>query len=106
MVGKWCLGSFTCRKEGRRAEDFLSPFKNPTASAGFEPANLGIRGQHATSVPPKPLFLRVTFKNSNNQLDRKIMIRFVEEGFLWVTTRRGILGGYMTQQQKKKKSPI
>ena len=38
-----------------RAEDFLSPFKNPTASAGFEPANLGIRGQHATSAPPKPL---------------------------------------------------
>ena len=34
---------------------FLSPFKNPTASAGFEPANLGIRGQHATSAPPKPL---------------------------------------------------
>ena len=24
------------------------------ASAGFEPANLGIRGQHATSAPPKP----------------------------------------------------
>ena len=34
---------------------FLSPFKNPTASAGFEPAKLGIRGQHATSAPPKPL---------------------------------------------------
>jgi hypothetical protein len=32
---------------------FLSPFKNPTASAGFEPANLGIRGQHVTSAPPK-----------------------------------------------------
>ena len=29
---------------------FLSPFKNPTASAGFEPANLGIRSQHATSA--------------------------------------------------------
>ena len=44
--------SFTCRKsttweqrlyfpsEGRRAEDFFA-LKNPTASAGFEPANLG-----------------------------------------------------------------
>jgi hypothetical protein len=32
--------------EGRRAEDF-SARKNPTASAGFEPANLGTRGQHA-----------------------------------------------------------
>ena len=52
------LGSFTCRKcttwdrriyfpsEGRRAEDFFRP-RNPTASAGFEPANLGTKGQHA-----------------------------------------------------------
>jgi hypothetical protein len=31
-------------KEGRRI--FFRP-KNPTASAGFEPANLGTRGQHA-----------------------------------------------------------
>jgi hypothetical protein len=29
--------------------------KNPTASAGFEPASLGTKGQHATSRPPKPL---------------------------------------------------
>ena len=59
-------GSFTCWKsmtwdkrlyfpsEGRRAEDFFA-LKNPTASAGFEPANLGTKGQHATSRPPKPL---------------------------------------------------
>ena len=57
-------GSFTCRKsttwdkrlyfpsEGRRAEDFFS-LKNPTASVGFEPANLDTKGQHATSRPPK-----------------------------------------------------
>ena len=32
--------------EGRRAEDFFA-LKNPTASAGFEPANLGTKGQHA-----------------------------------------------------------
>jgi hypothetical protein len=32
--------------EGKRAEDFCRP-KNPTASAGFETANLGTRGQHA-----------------------------------------------------------
>jgi hypothetical protein len=39
---------FTCRNsttwdfpsEGRRAEDFFA-LKNPAASAGFEPANLG-----------------------------------------------------------------
>jgi hypothetical protein len=29
--------------------------KNPTASAGFEPENLGTKGQHATPRPPKPL---------------------------------------------------
>jgi len=40
--------------EGRRAEDFFT-LKNPTASAGFEPANLGTKGQHATSRPPKPI---------------------------------------------------
>jgi hypothetical protein len=37
----------------------LSPFKNPMASAGFESANLGIRGQHAPSAPPKPLLCTV-----------------------------------------------
>ena len=57
-------GSFTCRKsttwdrrlyfpsEGRCAEDFFA-LKNPTASEGFEPANLGTKGQHVTSRPPK-----------------------------------------------------
>ena len=29
--------------------------KNPTASAGFEPPNLGTKGQHATSRPPTAL---------------------------------------------------
>ena len=33
---------------------FFRP-KNPTASAGFEPANLGTKGQNANSRPPKPL---------------------------------------------------
>jgi hypothetical protein len=54
------LGSFIWDRwlyfssEGRRAEDFFAR-KNPTASAGFEPANSGIEGQQATSRPPKPL---------------------------------------------------
>jgi hypothetical protein len=42
--------------EGRRAGDFFA-LKNPTLSAGFEPANLGTRGQHASSRPSKPLFV-------------------------------------------------
>jgi hypothetical protein len=41
--------------EGRHAGDFFA-LKIPTASAGFEPANLGTRGQHASSRPSKPLF--------------------------------------------------
>jgi hypothetical protein len=32
--------------------------KNPTASAVFEPANLGTKGQHANSRPLKPLLVR------------------------------------------------
>ena len=39
-------------------EDFFA-LKNPTASAGFEPANLGTKSQRATSRPPKPLNARV-----------------------------------------------
>ena len=47
------------------AEDFFRP-KNSTASAGCEPANLGTKGQHATSRPPKPL------KNSSYSFDRRL----------------------------------
>jgi len=35
----------------------FSPLKNQTSSAGFEPANLGTKGQHATPRPPKPNML-------------------------------------------------
>jgi hypothetical protein len=42
-----------------RAEDFFA-LKNPKTSAGFEPANLGTKGQHATPRPPKPLILSVS----------------------------------------------
>jgi hypothetical protein len=41
---------------GRHAEDFFT-LKNPMASAGFEPVNLGTRGQHATPRPRQPLEL-------------------------------------------------
>jgi len=44
---------FTSRpKEG--VLNIFFALKNPTASAGFEPANLGTKGQHATSRLPKP----------------------------------------------------
>ena len=71
-------GSFTCRKattwdrrlcfpsEGRSAEDFFFALKNPTASAGCEPANLGTKGQHATSRPPKPQVQLFNVVQANN----------------------------------------
>jgi len=37
--------------------------KNPTASAGFEPANLGTKSQHATPRPPKLQHDLMAFQN-------------------------------------------
>jgi len=42
----------TLRRKAYRG--FFRP-KNPTASVGFEPANLGTKIQHATPRPPKPI---------------------------------------------------
>jgi len=44
----------------RHAEDFFCP-KNPTASAGFQPANLGTKGQHAIPRPPKPISVIISY---------------------------------------------
>jgi hypothetical protein len=46
-------GFTTPPKEGVLRTFFA--LKNPTASAGFEAANLGSKGQHATPRPQKPL---------------------------------------------------
>ena len=47
MPQSWDKGQFFYFPSGgRHAEDFYAS-KNPMASAGFEPANLGARGQHA-----------------------------------------------------------
>jgi hypothetical protein len=75
MANRFCLetqlpcnhkGSLTCRKsatwskqlyfhsEGRHAEDFYAR-KNPTALAGFEPANSVPEASMLTTRPPKPL---------------------------------------------------
>ena len=83
-------GSFTCRKsttwdrrlylpsEGRRAEDIFA-LKNPTASAGFEPANLGTKDQHATSRPPKPLLCCIRNKHYTSFKD-SVLLAFYSEG--------------------------
>ena len=70
--------------EGRRAEDFFA-LKNLTVSAGFEPAYLGTKGQHATSRPPKPLSLMYItpffyFLSNSEYVDfliKKMCLRFV-----------------------------
>jgi hypothetical protein len=49
MPQSWDVGQirvFNFPSEGRHAEDFYIQ-KNPKASAAFEPANSGTRGQHA-----------------------------------------------------------
>jgi hypothetical protein len=51
-VGTWDR-LFDFHSEGRRAVDFLHR-KNPTASAGFEAANSGTRGQHANHYTNTP----------------------------------------------------
>jgi hypothetical protein len=65
------LGSLTCRKfatwdrrlyfpsEGRHAVEFFRS-KNPTASARFEPAILGTRGQHANRKTTEVAFQQFT----------------------------------------------
>jgi len=69
--------------------------KNPTASAGFEPANLGTKGQHATSRPPKPLHIGLVPTSQ-----RTVGLRFeasfnaVYESVVLFTVR-GIRGSYI-----------
>ena len=41
-------------------------WKNPLISAGFEPENLGSRGEHVTSRPPRPTSSILTTTNNNN----------------------------------------
>ena len=81
--GRWILsenariprniqGSFTRDRrlyfpsERRRAEDFFA-LKNPTASVGFEPANLGTKVQHANSRPLKPLRMLSILTNKRTE---------------------------------------
>ena len=54
---------FLLRKKACRG--FFRP-QNPNASAGFELANLGTKGQHATPIPPKLLLVNLIHKNYYN----------------------------------------
>ena len=72
--------------EGRRAEDFFFALKNPTASVGFEPANLGTKGQHATSRPPKPL----TVCDTSMILSLVVSQRWVSVSVEWELTGQAV----------------
>ena len=99
--GRWILpedarlprniqGSFTCRKsttwdrqlyfpsEGRRAEDFFV-LKNPTASAGFEPAKLWYHRSRLSSVDTA-----ISFETSTR---RRLVIKVKLSRTSWVWCR-------------------
>ena len=125
--GRWVLpenarlprniqGSFTCRKsttwdkrlyfpfEGRRAEDFFA-LKNPTASAGFEPANLGTKGKHAdfpliafkTRRCPLPLDQKIVFTRQRVKFETNAKLQLKPISLLnygqWRRCRHVILKG-------------
>jgi hypothetical protein len=55
---------------------FFHP-KNPTASVGFEPANLGTKGQHTTPRPPKPIVAVFRQRKKEGNKERKKNIAFI-----------------------------
>ena len=109
--GRWILpenarlprnirGSFTCRKsttwdrwlyfpsEGRRAEDFFT-LKNPAASVGFEPTNLGPIGRHATSRPPKQLYHTLVIEASFSSEETSVFSTRVHDFIIFMVTSVG-----------------
>ena len=63
---------------------FLSPFKNPTASAGFEPANLGIQR------PARKYILYIAFESAFPPPHEKFLFSAREKrmkGFFFVGTK-------------------
>jgi hypothetical protein len=55
LISRHGANGFSLLSEGRHAEGFFAR-KTPTASAGFEQANLGT--STLTTTPPKPLSVR------------------------------------------------
>jgi hypothetical protein len=54
--------------------------KNPTASAGFEPTNLGTKDQHATSRPLKPLCHK-NYMSNNYKIKYTVSIALKDQYF-------------------------
>ena len=55
---------------------YLFAPKNPTASAGFEPANLGTKGQHATSRPPKKAGKNKSLLSTMMHISKNMLLTF------------------------------
>ena len=72
---------FTCPPKESVLRIFFA-LKNPTASAGFKPANLGTKGQHATSGPPKPIGL-LYFGKISGALTLIFEFIFTQEFVTW-----------------------
>ena len=51
----------------------FSPLKIPTASAGFEPANLGTKSQHVTPRPLKPPCVCIYTRNVSHQFRLEVL---------------------------------
>ena len=81
---------FTSPPKGGMLRIFFA-LKNAKALAGFEPANLGTKGQHATSRPPKPLsdgFLsRCNFRFRRVWMPPHKPINRRDEGHMRIETR-------------------
>ena len=88
--------------EGRRAEDFFA-LKNPTASAGFEPANLGTKGQHVISRPQKPL--STVFNSYLNIMEINVLLHALKwkENVATNTGKEGRRKEVEIQRQKQMK---
>jgi hypothetical protein len=72
-------------------EDVLKIFsapKNPTASAGFEPANLGTKGQHATSRLLKPLVIFMAAILQNTCLGSKYISLYKNKCIFYISAIR------------------
>ena len=92
-------GSFTCRKattwgkwlyfpsEGRRAEDFFSPWKIRRLRPGLNPRNFGTKGQHATlDHPSRFLILRISWIWDYDSLGKSIILGakiYMKYNILW-----------------------
>jgi hypothetical protein len=116
QVPRHLMGSFTCRKSatwdrrlyfpsaGRHAQNFFA-LKNPTASVGFEPANVGTRSKHATHRPPKPLLQELAAKayRTTSRLHLQTLAGYIKLNdsncTLWLGTElaSGILSKTTTQ---------